>query len=82
MLQIDRLTLRLPPEFSGREKAIGHALAHALGEAPAFARKQTIAGISTAMPSMQASQSDAAIARQIAAHVHTRISAELRGHRP
>ena len=81
MLKIDRLILRLPPEFSGREKALGHALAHALGEAPAFARKQTIAGISMAIPAMQSAQSDAAVARQIATHVHRRISADSGGRR-
>ena len=82
MLKIDRLTLRLPPEFTGREKSLGAALAHALGETPVNARRQTIASITTAMPSMPATQSDAAIARQIAAHVRTRISAGQKAGRP
>ena len=82
MLKIDRLILRLPPEFIGREKSLGTALAHALGETPAFDRRQTIASIKAAMPAMPASQSDAAIARQIAAHVRTRISAGQKEGRP
>ena len=82
MLKIDRLILRLPPEFTGREKSLGAALAHALGETSAFVRPQNIAGITATMPSMRASQSDAAIARQIAAHVQTRISGGQKGGRP
>jgi hypothetical protein len=82
MLKIDRLILRLPPEFSGREKALGRALADALGQTPAFSRAQTIAGVSAAVPSVRASQSNAAVARHIAAHVHTQISAELGGRAP
>ena len=82
MLKIDRLILRLPPEFTGREKSLGTALAHALGETPAYDRRQTIASITASMPAMPATQSDAAIARQIAAHVQTRIAAGQKGSRP
>ena len=77
MYKIDHLTLKLPPEFRGRERGIHSALAEALSRGHAPARSQDIAAHAINIAGIHTSQSDHAIGKIIAGRIHS----ENYGHR-
>ncbi len=74
MLKIDSLTLHLPPEFAGRERALGEALAHALSTVP-YAEDRFVSQLSHTVQDVSPTLSNTAIASRIAQGVGSRLAA-------
>ncbi len=72
MLKIDNLTLHLPPEFAGRERALGNAVARALADTPVTG-DQAIARLTQTVSVSSPLQGNDAIANRIATGVHRQL---------
>ncbi len=80
-MKIDSLTLHLPPEFAGRERALGKAIADALADIP-LAGDQRLGRLSQSVSGLSPSQGNETIARRIATNVHSGLDTALTTARP
>jgi hypothetical protein len=74
-MMIDRMILRLPPEFAGREQRLSRAIAVAFAERP-LAEGRSHQHLAVSFKNMSPHSSDAFIASQIVSRVHTKVTAE------
>ena len=74
-MKIDRMILKLPPEFAGREQRLGRAIAEAFALRP-LAEGRNHEHLSLSFKEMSPHSSDANIASQIVSRVHTKVTAE------
>jgi hypothetical protein len=73
-MMIDRMILRLPPEFAGREQRLNRAIADAFAERP-LAQGQSHEHLAVSINNLSPQSSDAAIANQIVSRVFAKVTA-------
>ncbi len=76
-IEIDRLTLRLPPGYETRAAHIGRSVAHSISEIPTSGRRQ-IARLNVGRIKVDRSTSDADLVQRIKASIASQLKESKR----